>query len=137
MFHIKSNFVKGGPITQVPASWFNQVAEFLNNFVAGYGLKLKKNTSGASVISLDDKVLTPVSKDVGDAPLDKTDTETDDNNRTETWEWKVGGENGLKVDAYCLIQKVSGRPYASRCRLTISKDGIITKVEGLDGQRAL
>ena len=33
MFHITDNFQPGAPITQVPVSWFNKVAHFLNNLI--------------------------------------------------------------------------------------------------------
>lgn len=58
MIHLKDNFKIGAPISQVPASWFNQVSSFINNLVGGYGIKVDKNTAGAaSTISIDPKVL--------------------------------------------------------------------------------
>ena len=78
MFHTKSNFNARGPVSQVPASWFNKVASFLNNFVAGYGLTLNKSADGPSVISLDPKIVPQaVTHEVG-TPEDKTDKETDE-----------------------------------------------------------
>jgi hypothetical protein len=137
MFHVKSNFRAGAPISQVPTSWFNKVADFLNNFVAGYGLKLKKSSKGPFVISLDPAVVPkPLTHEVGEA-ADKSDTSPDDYQDTEPWEWQAGGGNGLIVDAYCRIDEENDWHYLSRCRLTISKDGLITKVEGLSGQKEI
>lgn len=136
MFHIRSNFRKGGPISQVPSSWFNQVADFLNNLVAGYGLKLNKSLAGPSIVELDANVIAPTSRDPG-KPTDKTDDSPDDYQDTEPWKWTAGGENGLKIDAYCKVENLDGWHYLSRCRLTISKDGLITKVEGLEGQKEI
>ena len=49
--HIKDNFQAGGPITQVPASWFNSVAGFINGLIAGPGIKkFEKTDNGATVI---------------------------------------------------------------------------------------
>ena len=138
MFHIKSNFRVGGPISQVPISWFKKVANFLNNFVAGYGLKMQKNADGPSVISLDPAVVPqPVTLQIG-TPEDKTDKGEDDYVNADPWQWNAGGENGLMMDAYCKVeQEEHGWHYLTRCRLTISKDGLITKVDGLAGQKEI
>lgn len=42
MFHIDDNFREGRPITQVPVSWFNSVARFLNNLVGGPNVAVEK-----------------------------------------------------------------------------------------------
>lgn len=137
MFHVKSNFRVGAPISQVPASWFNKVANFLNNLVPGYGLKLTKSTDGPSVIQLDPSVVPQaVTRQLG-KPEEKTDTAEDDYTDGDTWEWNAGGDNGLIMDAYCKVENEDGWHYLSRCRMTISKDGLITKVEGLAGRREI
>lgn len=137
MFHIKSNFNARGPVSQVPASWFNKVANFLNNFVAGYGLTLNKSADGPSVISLDPKIVPQaVTHQIG-TPVDKTDNNADDNADGETWVWNAGGANGVKMDCYCKTEYDNGWHHLSRCRLTISKDGLITKIEGLKGRKEI
>lgn len=53
--HIKDNFQAGGPITQVPASWFNSVAGFINGLIAGPGIKkFEKTDNGSTVIERED-----------------------------------------------------------------------------------
>lgn len=47
MFHVKDDFTEGGPIAQVPASWFNSVAKFLNNLISGRGIRMQKEGDGA------------------------------------------------------------------------------------------
>jgi hypothetical protein len=137
MFHLKSNFRAGSPISQVPVSWFNRVANFLNNLVAGYGIILQKSGDGPSVIRIDPNIISePVTRLLG-TPVDKTDKGEDDYQDAEPWTWTVGGKNGLKLDAYCTVEEDGGYHYLSRCRLTISKDGLITKVEGLAGQKEI
>ena len=146
-FHIKDDFKAGAPISQVPASWFNAVAKFLNGLVGGFGAKVDKHESGRSIVSIDKQVLQQeidnitntlkLSKEMGDEPLDKTDTGTDDDNDGETWTWKSGGKNGLKMDAYFCIVEEEGWHYFQRVRLEISKDGLIVKAEGLDGRREI
>ena len=146
-FHVKDDFKAGAPISQVPASWFNSVAKFLNGLVGGFGVKIDKNESGRSTASIDKQVLQQeidnitntlkVSKEMGESPLDKTDTGTDDDNDGETWTWKSGGANGLKMDAYFCIVEEEGWHYFQRVRLDISKDGLIVKAEGLEGRREI
>ena len=146
-FHVKDDFKAGAPISQVPASWFNSVAKFLNGLVGGFGVKIDKNESGRSTASLDKQVLQQeidnitntlkVSKEMGESPLDKTDTEADDDTDGDTWTWKSGGANGLKMDAYFCIVEEEGWHYFQRVRLDISKDGLIVKAEALDGRREI
>ena len=146
-FHVKDDFKAGAPISQVPASWFNSVAKFLNGLVGGFGVKIDKNESGRSTASIDKQVLQQeidnitntlkVSKEMGESPLDKTDTEADDDTDGETWTWKSGGANGLKMDAYFCIVDEEGWHYFQRVRLDISKDGLIVKAEALDGRREI
>ena len=146
-FHIKDDFKAGAPISQVPASWFNSVAKFLNGLVGGFGAKVNKNESGRSTVSIDKQVLQQeidnitntlkVSKEMGESPLDKTDTEADDDTDGDTWTWKSGGANGLKMDAYFCIVEEEGWHYFQRVRLDISKDGLIVKAEALDGRREI
>ena len=49
MFHLKDNFRPNAPISQVPASWFNAVAAFLNNLVGGFGIKMDKRSAFPSI----------------------------------------------------------------------------------------
>lgn len=146
-FHIKDDFKAGAPISQVPASWFNAVGKFLNGLVGGFGAKVNKHESGRSIVSIDKQVLQQeidnitntlkVSKEMGESPLDKTDTEADDDTDGDTWTWKSGGANGLKMDAYFCIVEEEGWHYFQRVRLDISKDGLIVKAEALDGRREI
>ena len=146
-FHVKDDFKAGAPISQVPAGWFNSVAKFLNGLVGGFGVKIDKNESGRSTASIDKQVLQQeidnitntlkVSKEMGESPLDKTDTGADDDTDGDTWTWKSGGANGLKMDAYFCIVEEEGWHYFQRVRLDISKDGLIVKAEALDGRREI
>lgn len=45
MMHIRDNFGEG-PVTQVPASWYNSVAKFINNLVGGHRVKVEKFADG-------------------------------------------------------------------------------------------
>lgn len=146
MLHIPSQFHAGGPISQVPASWFKAVADFINNLVAGYGLKLNKTANGPSVIEIDPNVIMPVSGETG-TPEDETDTAPDDyTDPTEAdvghlvipkWTWTAGGDNGLKLDVYCRVFKDEGWHYLSRARLTFSKSGLLVKAEGIEGTKEI
>ena len=74
-FHLKDDFRAGGPVSQVPATWFNSVSKFLNNLVGGFGIRVHKDKPDRPVIEMDpekikDLVLTttpPVVGEVSDA----------------------------------------------------------------------
>lgn len=145
-FHIKDDFKAGAPISQVPASWFNAVGKFLNGLVGGFGAKVDKHESGRSAVSLDRHVLQAeidnavedlrISKLDG-TPDDRTDGNADDDDGGAVWTWTAGGANGLQMDVYCKTDDEQGWHYLSRARLTISKDGLIIKAEGLAGRREI
>lgn len=137
-FHIKDDFKAGGPVTQVPASWFNAVAKFLNGLIGGFGIETKKSESGTSTIVLKKDVLQQeidnitqnlrISKDAG-TPEDATDEPIGviDQNGAEV-SWIAGGDGGLKLECYCLLApQVAGSSYSTfqRCVLTFSKDGLL------------
>ena len=52
-FRVKDDFKAGAPISQVPASWFNSVAKFLNNLVGGFGIRVHKQVANRPVVELD------------------------------------------------------------------------------------
>ena len=139
MFHIRSNFNARGPISQVPASWFNKVASFLNNLVPGYGLKFNKTADGPSVISLDPEIVPKAVTHKLGTPDDKTDKAIDEYLELggETWKWAAGGENGLKVDCYCKIVTGQDEHLFERVTLTFSKDGLLTKAEKSNEQKVI
>lgn len=139
-FHIKDDFKPGAPISQVPANWFNTVAKFLNGLVGGFGVKADKNEGGVSTMSLDRQVLQQeienamnapkVSKDTG-TPDDKTDSPEVLDTSGDSWTWTANGKDGLKLDAYYRIGTSGSYHLFQRCRLTISKDGLVVSAEGL------
>lgn len=131
-FHVKDDFKAGAPISQVPTSWFNAIAKFLNGLVGDGGIKTNKNESGVSTISLDKNAL----RDAG-TPADHTDTGTDDDTDGDTWTWTPGGANGLKIDVYCKTEEDGSFHYLSRARFTFSNEGLLIKAEGLDGRREI
>lgn len=133
MFHITDNFQPGAPITQVPASWFNKVASFLNNLI-GDGATVDKGNP--PVIRVDTAAIAKKLSDAGTAE-DKTDQEVDDDTDGDTWVWEPGGENGLMFDCYCRAEEDGNWHYLSRARLTFSKDGLLVRAEGLNGRREI
>lgn len=135
MFHVKDDFRAGAPVTQVGAGWFNKVGSFLNNLVGGRGVRIVKNENGPSYIELRDGCAIP-SSEAGE-PEDRTDTNADEDTNGGEWTWTAGGENGLKMDAYCEIATEDGWHYLQRCRLTFSKDGLLVKAEKLAGRREI
>ena len=128
-FHIKDDFKAGGPVSQVPASWFNAVAKFLNGLIGGFGIETKKSESGTSTIVLKKDVLQQeidnitqnlrISNDAG-TPGDHTDAPEVLDTDGDEWTWTAGGANGIKLDAYYQIGVSGSYHLFQRCRLTIS-----------------
>ena len=134
MFHVQDNFIAGAPISQVPASWFNSVARFLNGLIGGKGVRFVKNTDAPSVIEMDADV---PSNELGDNPTDMKDSPSTISGDGSTSSWSAGGTDGLYLDCYCKIApQSSGSAYTvfQRARITISKDGLVTGVEILKGR---
>ena len=113
MFHLKDNFRPNAPISQVPASWFNAVASFLNNLVGGYGVKINKNGS-IPVVSIDPEVLADQTKLTPTKEHQQFETPSADQNTSPSTHpqsgsgdsftvklidtvWKAGGKKGVKV----------------------------------------
>lgn len=145
MIHLKDNFKANAPISQVPASWFNQVASFINNLLGGYGIKMTKNATGASVISVDPEVLHINKKATKEFKVFETPSVDLDNipashrgyaKFTDTWE---RGTKGVKVylptdtfadgvgrytmwrlcefDRYGCLQKIGDQKFMTECAL--------------------
>lgn len=133
MFHITDNFQPGAPITQVPVSWFNKVASFLNNLI-GDGATVDKGNP--PVIRVDTAAIAKKLLEVG-TPVDKTDQEADDDTDGDIWVWEPGGKDGLMFDCYCKTKEDGNWHYLSRARLTFSKDGLLVRAEGLNGRREI
>lgn len=116
------------------------MAKFLNGLVGGFGVKTDKNDGGLSTVSLDRQALQheienvtnalKVSKDAG-KPEDKTDTPDVLDTSGDSWTWTANGKNGLELDAYYKIGTAGTYHLFQRCRLTISKDGLIVLANGL------
>lgn len=132
MFHITDNFQPGAPITQVPTSWFNKVASFLNNLI-GDGVDVAKSDTSPSVIRVNtDAIVDKLSKT--GTPVDHSDTNADDDQDGSTWTW-TPGDNGLVITPYCEVEEDGGWHYIGRVKLTYSKDGLLVAAEKLAGRK--
>lgn len=110
--HLTDNFSASGPITQVPAAWFNRVAKFLNGLTQGPGIQFEKHDDGSPTIIQ----LAPTSHEVKsnvtvDASTDEHDGETvptplnpsDD----EIWSANEGGK-GFVENAILAVEYDQG-----------------------------
>lgn len=139
-FRVKDDFQAGRPMSQVSAAWFNAVGHFINWITGGFGITTKKSNSGKMEISLNRETLRAeidnamqgkrISKKAG-TPVDKSDSPEALDTQGESWTWTTGGANGLTLDAYYKIGASGSYHLFQRCRLTISRDGLIAKAEGL------
>lgn len=133
MFHVTDNFQPGAPITQVPVSWFNKVAHFLNNLI-GDGATVDKGDP--PVIRVDTAAIAKKLSEVG-TPVDHSDTNADDDQGGSIWTWAAGGDNGIVITPYCEIEEDGGFHYFGRVQLTFSKDGLLVRAEKLAGRREI
>jgi hypothetical protein len=133
-FHVRDDFRPGAPISQVPASWFNKVAQFLNNLVGGFGITLMKSENGASVIEVDQTAIRQAQNTAVGTPSDVGSFPTDDGvTQAASTLWTAGGENGAalfvlykgEADANTGIHDL----YAAK--LTITADGRIVKIDSV------
>ena len=133
-FHVKDDFRPGAPISQVPASWFNKVAQFLNNLVGGYGITLTKADKGASVIEVDQTAIRQAQNTAVGTPSDVGSFPNDDGvTQAAGTLWTAGGEDGATL--FVLYHgTTTSRPathslYAAK--LTITADGRIVKIDAV------
>ena len=133
MFHITDNFQPGAPITQVPVSWFNKVAHFLNNLI-GDGATVDKGNP--PVIRVDTAAIAKKLSDAG-TPVDHSDTNADDDQDGSTWTWAAGGDNGIVITPYCEIEEDGGFHYFGRVQLTFSKSGLLVSAQKLAGRKEI
>ena len=79
MTRIKDDFNPKAPISQVPASWFNTVAKFINELMGGLGISLNKDGS-PPLISVDPNVVQTKGESNGkvnaDIPVNETQSPT-------------------------------------------------------------
>lgn len=55
-FHVRDDFRAGAPLSQVPASWLNAVASFINGLIGGFGIRIE-SIGRAITVSADVEVL--------------------------------------------------------------------------------
>ena len=134
MFHITDNFQPGAPITQVPASWFNKVASFLNNLI-GDGVKVDKSDTSPSVIRIDENAVAKKLSEAG-TPADHSDANADDDQDGGTWTW-TPGDDGRVVTPYCEVEEDGGFHYFGRVQLTFSKSGLLVSAQKLAGRKEI
>lgn len=134
MFHLKEIKNK----LRLKVAEYNKIVAFLNNLCGGIGIKVQRPDSPSVAtpveISLDLSAILHTG-----TPADKTGDPSNPPEATSgvipsagLWEWNAGGVNGLKLDCYCIVTKpgpTSNNRYMHRCRLTISRNGLVTKVE--------
>ena len=140
-FHVTDSF-KAGPCSQVPASWYNSVAKFLNNLVGIAGVTVHRNGDTPQIgLEIDNakKLLNVPSVAIGELEdvVDMKDSPSTISGEGATETWTAGGEHGLYLDCYCKVAPQtasSNYTVLQRATLTISKDGLIVKCQLL-GER--
>lgn len=126
---LRDNFREGAPVSQVPASWFNTVASFINSLIPGFGISWVKSET-MNVIEVDQTVIpskvarTPVSG--GAFPTGETGITQQEGNI-----WTVGGADGLSLQVLYKGEYDSGlgahKVYAAQ--LTFSAGGLLLSAD--------
>jgi len=124
VIHLKDNFQAGAPISQVPASWFNSVAKFINGLIPGKNVTFEHPGASSTAICAE----STVSRDVG-TPSDNGSFPTNEITQDEDVLWTVGGTDGVSVRVIYDCDTESGDHDLHAAKLTFSKDGILTKIE--------
>lgn len=139
---LKDDFGKG-PVSQVPVSWFNRVAKFVNGLIGGTGINLTKSTDGNSIISVDTSKLVFTPADPSPDALKGADVSSDSSGNAylnqsaanavvsalqKTWS---RGEEGVKLTVCTGIIKNGSNStyYAHFADLTFDERGMLLKVE--------
>lgn len=125
---LRDNFREGAPISQVPATWFNAVASFINSLIPGFGISWAKSEK-MNIIEVDQSVIpgkttgTPVSG--GSFPTNDGITQTAGNI------WTAGGANGLTLEVLFKGEYDSnlGVHKVYSATLTFSKDGLLMSAD--------
>ena len=115
-------------IFQIPLRWFREIDRRSRIIPDGNIINADVNNAEGTVLSID--------KDALDIPSTETGTTTDGSDSPAvldatggTWSWSAGGSGGLMLDCYCKIApqtSTSNYTVFQRCRLTFSKDGLLT-----------
>lgn len=125
MFHVKDDFKPGAPVSAVPATWFNKVGAFLNNFVAGDGLRMFKNESGATVISLDESTAvadTSTPEELGSYPTASV-TQTEET----LWD-RTTADAGVAVRVAWKARLSGATRFVYAAQLVFDRNGRLAKI---------
>ena len=121
--HLRDDFNANGPVSQVPASWFNRVAKFINGLIPGEGIEFsKRDDGGDTVIKLAGGGSRGTPTGAGEFPTDEVD-------QAEQTLWQSGGENGADLLVLFKGEKGSFDTHdLFAARLEITSDGRISKI---------
>lgn len=131
--HLRDNFNEGGPVSQVPASWFNRVAKFINNLIPGEGVTLEKHDDGTpSIINI-------VNSGGGEpgAPVEAGSFPDDNVEQEEEVLWNRGDtdEGGKLIGANLMLVfkgEDDGNHLLYAAKLEIDPDGRISKIVAVE-----
>lgn len=137
MFHVKDDFSKG-PISQVPASWFNSVGKFLNNLVGSGRVKLTKNDDGtpSSIELIGEDAAGGMGTPVDNTNASEEGSSPDPFGLTFT-NWDAGTDNGVKIRLYGLVELDGFSHIFQPVDLEITNDGRVKSVKVPSGNHGI
>lgn len=126
---LRDNFREGAPISQVPASWFNAVAKFINSLIPGYGISWLKSES-SNIIEVDPSVIPSASigtpTQAGTFPTGETGISQAEGNV-----WTAGGANGVELQVLFKgeYDATLGAHKVYVVKLTYSSSGLLQSID--------
>ena len=126
---LENTFREGAPISQVPASWFNAVASFINSLIPGFGISWVKSEAN-NVIEVDRSVIpstdagTPTQ--AGTFPTGETGISQASGNV-----WTAGGANGAELQVLFKgeYDANAGAHKVYSVKLTFSRSGLLQSID--------
>lgn len=117
-------------IFQIPLRWFREIDRRSRIIPDGNIINADVNNPDGTVLSIDKDALEIPSVETGTA-ANHTDSPEVYDSTGSSWTWAAGGSDGLTFDAYYIVETSGSYHMLQRCRLTISKDGLVVAAQGL------
>ena len=117
-------------IFQIPLRWFREIDRRSRIIPDGNTLRADTNNAEGTVLSIDKDALAIPSAETGTA-ANHTDSPEVYDSSGASWTWAKGGSDGFSIDAYYIVETSGSYHMLQRCRLTVSKDGLIVAAQGL------
>ena len=129
---LRDNFREGAPISQVPATWFNAVAAFINSLIPGYGILWAKSEAN-NIIEVDGSLFNGLVKSVNNTAPDSSGNVTIaiPTQTVQTVDHHSPDQQGnIQLNAICTINGHNGDSVGNFAGVATSVNGITPDSNG-------